>query len=56
MGLYRKKQEEIRDFIEVNENEYATCTISWNTKKMKLELRRKSTAQNVYKKRNRVLG
>ena len=49
--VYTEKEGEIRDFLVFNGNEYATCTISWNTKKMKMELRRKFTAQNVYMKK-----
>ena len=49
--VYTKTEEEIRDFLEFNVNEYATCTISWNTKNMKVELRRKFTEQNAYMKK-----
>ena len=41
----------MRDFLEFNANEYATCTISWKIKNMKVELRRKFTAQNFYMKK-----
>ena len=37
--------EEIRDFTEFNENQIATCTIRFNTKKIKVVLRRKFIAQ-----------
>ena len=38
-------EEEIRDFLEFNENENATCTILFNTKKIKVMLKRKFIAQ-----------
>ena len=40
--VYTDIKEEIRDFLEFIGNEYATCTISWNTKKMKVELKESS--------------
>ena len=49
--VYTEIKEEIRDFLEFNGNEYAACTISWNTKKMKVELRRKFTAPKAYMKK-----
>ena len=38
-------EEEIRDFLEFNEKEYTTCTILFNTKKIKVVLRRNFIAQ-----------
>ena len=49
--LMNKKQvkagieEEIRDSLELKENEYATCTILFKTKKLIVLLRRKFIAQ-----------
>ena len=49
--VYSEIKKEIRDFLEFNGNECATCTISCYTMKMKVELKRKFTAQNVYMKK-----
>ena len=38
-------EEEIRDFLEFNEKEHTTCTILFNTKKIKVVLRRNFIAQ-----------
>ena len=49
--VFTEIKEGIREFLEFNGNEYAACTISWNTKKMNVELRRKFTAPKAYMKK-----
>ena len=46
--VYTEIKEAIRDFLEFKGNAHAACTISWNTNKMKVELRRKFTAPKAY--------
>ena len=45
-------EEEIKDFLEFNKNKYATSTILFNTRKIKVVLRRKFIPQMpTFKKR-----